>query len=137
MSDPLFEGRTILIADDEEYVRQHISKRLVSMGLHVLQAGTGEEVLGLMSMKPDLIIMDVRMPVLDGLETLKRLGNEGLGISIPVVLLSAMAQHDKIATGIAAGAVEYIIKPITFDRLLESIHRYLGQGKTETSRSVV
>ena len=126
METGIFTGRTILIADDEDYIRHHISRRLSLLGLRVLQAGTGEEVLSLVNEKPDLIVMDIRMPVLDGLETLRRLKDDGGTRSIPVVLLSAMAQQGEIALGLSAGADEYVMKPITFDRLLESINRYLA-----------
>ncbi len=126
MEDTGFKGKTILIADDEEYVRHHISKRLASLDLKVLQAGSGEEVLDLVKEHPHLIIMDVRMPVLDGLETLRRLKDDEETAGIPVVLLSALGQQDGIRMDLAAGADEYVMKPITFERLLESIRHHLG-----------
>ena len=99
------------------------------MGLRVLQAGTGTEVLGLTDEGMDLIIMDVRMPDLDGLETSRRLKGDEKTRKIPVVLLSAMAQQEEVTRGLAAGADEYIMKPITFERLLESIRKHLGRNK--------
>lgn len=118
-------GRTILIADDEEYVRHHLSRRLETLGLRVLQARTGEDVLNQVNDGLHLIVMDVRMPVMDGLETLRRLREKESTAAVPVVLLSAMARQGEIQMGKAADADEYIMKPITFDRLLESIRRHL------------
>jgi CheY-like chemotaxis protein len=123
-----FIGKSIIIADDEEYIRSHIAKKLEGMGLTVLQAGTGEEVLNLAEGHPDMIVMDVRMPILDGLETARRLKSSADHSGIPIVLLSALAPRDEIRTAPGAGADEYVMKPITFSRLMESIRRYLGAG---------
>ena len=120
-----FTGKCILIADDEEYVRNHLAKRLTLLGLNVLQAGTGTEVLELSARSPDLIIMDVRMPVLDGLDTARQLKSNPETSGIPVVLLSAMAQQAEVARGLANGANEYVVKPGTFNRILESINTNL------------
>lgn len=95
------------------------------MGLRVLQAGTGDEVLAQINKNPDLIIMDIRMPVLDGLETLEQIRNSESTRRIPVVLLSALAQSGEISPGLSVGADEYLMKPITFERLLESIRLHL------------
>ena len=118
-------GKIVLIADDEEYLRHHLARKMADFGLVVHQAGTGEEVIRLAELQPDLIIMDVKMPVLDGLETVKRLKSLERTASIPVLLLSAMAQEDKVAVALAVGAVEYVVKPITFDRLMDSVRTHL------------
>ena len=120
-----FSGKNILIADDEEYVRSHLAKRLTLLGLNVLQAGTGNEVLELSDSSLDLIIMDVKMPVLDGLDTARRLKSNPKTSGIPVVLLSAMAQQEEVERGLATGASEYVVKPVTFNRILESINTNL------------
>jgi len=125
MKQTSFDGKHILIADDEEYVRNHLAKRMDGMGLVVSQAGTGQEVLNLALDGPDLIIMDVKMPVLDGLETARRLKTDNQTRNIPVVLLSAMAQQEEVEKGLATGADEYVMKPVTFDRLMESVRRHL------------
>ena len=125
MNQADFNGKSILIADDEEYVRHHLAKKLSGMGLRVFQAGTGEEVLDLAGHHPDLIIMDVKMPVLDGLETARRLKTDNNTRGIPVVLLSAMAQREEVARGMATGADEYVMKPVTFSRLMESIREHI------------
>lgn len=125
MKHPEFSGKTVIIADDEEYVRYHLSRRLEEMGLGVLQAGTGVEVVDLARRQPNLIIMDVRMPVLDGLETVKRLRSSEETRAIPIVLLSALAQQEDVVEGLKTGADEYVMKPVTFERLMESIRKHL------------
>jgi CheY-like chemotaxis protein len=125
MNQTDFKGKSILIADDEEYVRHHLAKKLKSMGLRVIEAGTGMEVLSLAGEHPDLIIMDVKMPVLDGLETARRLKKDNSTRGIPVVLLSAMAQQAEVDLGMATGADEYVMKPITFNRLMDSIRTFI------------
>lgn len=125
MKQSEFNGKSIIIADDEEYIRHHLAKKLKSMGLRVYEAGTGVEVLNLADNHPNLIIMDVKMPLLDGLETARRLKNDVSTRSIPLVLLSAMAQKEEIARGMASGADEYVMKPVTFSRLMESIREFI------------
>jgi len=125
MNQTEFNGKSILIADDEEYVRHHLAKKLKSMGLRVFEAGTGMEVLNLAGEHPDLIIMDVKMPILDGLETARRLKGDNSTRGIPVVLLSAMAQQTEVDRGMATGADEYVMKPITFNRLMDSIRTFI------------
>lgn len=125
MKQSEFNGKSILIADDEEYIRHHLAKKLKSMGLMVYEAGTGIEVLNLADNQPNLIIMDVKMPILDGLETARRLKNDDSTRRIPLVLLSAMAQKEEVAQGMATGADEYVMKPVTFNRLMDSIREFI------------
>ena len=65
------------------------------------------------------------MPVLDGLETARRLKSDNKTRSIPVVLLSAMAQQEEVNRGMATGVDEYVMKPVTFNRLMKSIREHI------------
>ncbi len=121
----LLVGKTILIADDEAFVRSHISRRLDSMGLTVLEAATGQEVLDLMVHNPDMVLMDVRMPEIDGYETTRSIRQAAAGSNIPVILLSALSGEDDIRRGLEAGADEFLCKPVTFTMILESLNRRL------------
>jgi CheY-like chemotaxis protein len=121
-----WDGKSILIADDEEYVRRHLAKRLEAMGLTVFQAGTGIEVLEGSRKRPNLIVMDVKMPELDGLETTRRLKDDEETRDIPVILLSAMTRSDEVTEGMTAGAAGYLMKPITFDRFMNSVREHIG-----------
>ena len=114
-------GKKIIIADDEEFIRKHLTKRLSSMGLTVLEAATGRQVLDLLGNGPDLILMDVRMPEIDGYETTKQIKSDRTTCAIPVILLSALSGDDDIAYGFTVGADDFLCKPVTFAIILESI----------------
>ncbi|MDC7241096.1 MAG: response regulator [Spirochaetales bacterium] len=119
-------GKKIIIADDEDFIRQHLGRRLSGMGLEVLEAATGQQVLDLLSTFPDLILMDVRMPEVDGYETTRIIKSAEDTSGIPVILLSALAEDDDIRSGYNAGADEFLCKPVTFAVILESISRNLS-----------
>ena len=126
MNNNQLKGKSILIADDEDYVRQHLAKHLENLGLTIYQAGSGDEALILAENEPSLIILDVKMPNLDGIQTTRRLKENGKTRAIPVILLSAMVRNGEVSEGMAAGASGYLLKPITFARLLDSIKEYIG-----------
>lgn len=121
----IFQGKKILIADDEDFIRVHIAKKLSTKGLDVLQAGTGEEVLKLADQRPEVILMDVKMPVIDGFEAARRLKANPETAGIPLVLLSARAQREDLEEGYAAGADHYLTKPVTIQQILETIETCL------------
>ena len=126
MNDEGLEGKSVLIADDEEYIRKHIAKGLRSRGLNVLEAGTGDEVLELVARGPQVIIMDVQMPGLDGLTVARRLKEESPTAAIPLILLSARAQDSDIELGYAVGADYYLTKPVTFSQILGALKEALN-----------
>jgi CheY-like chemotaxis protein len=106
-------GKKIIIADDEEFIRRHLMKRLSSLGLIVLEAATGRQVLELLINTPDLILMDVRMPEIDGYETTRQIKTNLSTSDIPVILLSALSGWDDIEYGFRVGADEFLCKPVT------------------------
>jgi CheY-like chemotaxis protein len=119
-------GKKIIIADDEEFIRRHLMKRLSSLGLIVLEAATGRQVLELLINTPDLILMDVRMPEIDGYETTRQIKTNLSTSDIPVILLSALSGWDDIEYGFRVGADEFLCKPVTFSVILESISKKLS-----------
>ncbi|MDC7219577.1 MAG: response regulator [Spirochaetales bacterium] len=121
MVDSDLQGKRVLIADDEEYIRMHIAKGLRSRGLEVFEAGTGEEVLELVQNNPQVIIMDVQMPGLDGYSVAQKLKEKPETASIPLIMLSARAQDRDIEKGYAMGADYYLTKPVTFNQILGSL----------------
>ncbi|MDC7224374.1 MAG: response regulator [Spirochaetales bacterium] len=125
MIDDELNGKSILIADDEEYIRRHIAKGLRSRGLTVLEAGTGEEVLSLVVEKPHVIIMDIQMPGMDGFSVARRLKDQPETATIPLILLSARAQDQDIEKGYAMGADKYLTKPVTFTQILGALKEAL------------
>lgn len=123
---PLLEGKKIIIADDEQFIRQHITKKLVSLGLTVFEAETGKQVLDLLCSSPDLILMDVKMPVIDGYETTKQIKSDHSTCDIPIILLSALSANEDIEYGYRVGANDFLTKPVTFAIILETIRRQLN-----------
>ncbi len=117
---------SILVAEDDREVRELIDITLRLAGYDVVTASNGEQALALVKFSPpDLIMLDVRMPRLDGYETCKALKSDKLTASIPVLFLSARGNKQEVKTGLALGAVEYILKPISPDKLTEKIKRHL------------
>ena len=124
--NPVLKGKKIIIADDEAFVRQHITKKLISLGLTVFEAETGREVLELLRSGPDLILMDVKMPEIDGYETTRQIRSDHSTSDIPVILLSALSGSDDIEYGYKVGANDFLTKPVTFAIILETINRQLN-----------
>lgn len=122
----ILRDKKIIIADDEDFIRSHLSKKLCDMGLIVFEAASGREVLDLMNRQPDLILMDVRMPEVDGYETTRRIRKGTLVSRVPIILLSALAGDEDIHRGIQSGADEFLCKPVTFSVIIEVISNKLN-----------
>lgn len=102
----------ILIAEDEPDIRDLIEFTLKYGGHDVVSVSNGEEAYRLAKkLKPDLILLDVRMPVMSGYEACKLIKNDPETSHIPVVFLSAKGQSSEIKAGLEAGAVDYLLKP--------------------------
>jgi CheY-like chemotaxis protein len=119
----------ILVADDERDIRELINFTLLFAGHTVTQAANGAEALELaQQIKPDLIMMDVRMPRMTGYEACRQMKLIDDIKDIPVVFLSAKGQDEEIQTGIGAGAVAYILKPFAPDDLTRRVSEILEQN---------
>src|SRR5712691_11215646 len=103
----------ILVVDDSETNRDIIVTRLEAHGYEMLQAADGEEALAAVTQHhPDLVLLDVMMPNLDGIEACRRLkSNDDLAF-MPVILVTARADPKNVVEGLEAGADEYLTKPI-------------------------
>lgn len=118
----------ILVAEDERDIRELIAFTLQFAGHEIAQAANGAEAVELApQVKPDLIMMDVRMPKMTGYEACKALKDIDEVKDIPVVFLSAKGQDEEIATGIDAGAVAYILKPFAPNELTKRIGEILDE----------
>ncbi len=116
----------ILLVEDNEMNRDMLSRRLERKGFQVVIAGDGSEALTLaMTESPDLILMDMSLPVLDGWEVTRRLKISEDTRQIPVIGLSAHAMAGDREKGLAAGCDDYDTKPVEFDRLLKKIGVFL------------
>ena len=103
----------ILIADDNASNRDILQTRLAALGYEILTASDGEEALGMArEAQPDLILLDVMMPKLDGLEVCRRLKADGSLPLIPVIMVTAKTDSKDIIAGLEAGGDEYLTKPV-------------------------
>lgn len=112
----------ILVTEDERDIRELVAFTLRFAGYEVVTAENGEEgVLMAAQEKPDMILMDVRMPKLTGYEACARIKANPELADIPVVFLSAKGQEAEIRTGLDAGASEYLLKPFGPLELVERV----------------
>jgi signal transduction histidine kinase/CheY-like chemotaxis protein len=119
-------GQTVLVVEDHAINRKLARNVLCSRGFTVLEATTGEEALELVSRsRPDLILMDIQLPGLDGLEVTRRLGADAATADIPVVALTAHAQQADERRALEAGCVGYIAKPIRLNRFPTEVASFL------------
>ncbi len=118
----------VLIADDDEDILSLVAFRLERSGYEVVTAADGEEAFAVaLERQPNLAILDVMMPKLDGYELTKKLREEEATRSIPVVLLTARVQEADVARGFEAGADDYIKKPFSPQELRARVQAILGR----------
>jgi DNA-binding response OmpR family regulator len=130
MSDPASadDQPVILAADDDEDILQLVAFRLGRAGYRVLQARDGEEALALaMEHEPDLAVLDVGMPKMDGLEVARRLRAAEATKSIPIIMLTARAQDTDVQGGFDAGANDYLRKPFSPKELRTRVEALLAR----------
>ncbi len=120
----------ILVVDDEVYILHILEFSLTAEGFEVITANNGELAIEKAKQeKPDLIVLDIMMPVLDGYETCRRLKRESETKNIPVVLLTAKGRDIDKRLGFEVGAIDYVIKPFSPNRLIDRIQEILGCRK--------
>ena len=120
--------RRILVVDDEPDYVGTIQCRLEWCHYEVLSAGNGEEALKIAEdEKPDLILLDTNMPVMNGLETLERVRKNTALRDTPVIMVTALCEREHIDAASAYGIAGYVTKPIDFTSLLDKIYGILGQ----------
>ncbi len=122
----------ILVVDDEIYIVHILDFSLGMEGYEVLTALDGEQALEKARAEhPDLIVLDIMMPKLDGYETCKMLKADDRTKDIPVILLSAKGRNVDQKVGFEVGADDYITKPFSPRKLVERINAILGQGTSQ------
>jgi two-component system, cell cycle response regulator DivK len=116
----------ILLVEDNEMNRDMLSRRLMRRGYEVLIAVDGQQALDMAaSESPDLILMDMSLPVIDGWEATRRVKAAVMTRSIPVIALTAHAMEGDRGKALAAGADDFDTKPIDLDRLLAKMEALL------------
>lgn len=118
------EKETILLVDDEEDLVKIVTNRLEAEGYEVLVAYDGWQALEKVKANPNLILLDIMMPGMDGLEALRRLKNNEETREIPVIMFTAVGATKAIFDAQALGATDYIIKPFKPEELLSLVKRY-------------
>lgn len=119
--------KTIMVVEDNEDLRFYLKDNLKA-GYHVEEATNGQE--GWEKIKrlnPDLVVSDIMMPLMDGVELARKIKSEMLTAHIPVILLTAIGSEEKQLEGLKAGANDYITKPFTFEILASRINNLLAQ----------
>jgi len=125
---------TILVVDDDPVIQKLLIVNFEMEGYRVMTASDGIEGLALVaSDRPDLVLVDVMMPRMDGLEVVRQLRADAGTATIPVILLSAKAQSIDISAGIDAGADDYVTKPFDPLELLDKVAGLVGPATPDAS----
>lgn len=117
--------RTVIVAEDESLIRMDIVETLLEHGFDVVaEASDGEQAVALVTEhKPDLLVMDIKMPNMDGITAAEKL----VGTKTPIVLLTAFSQKELVDRASEAGAMAYVVKPFTPNDLLPAIEIALSR----------
>jgi CheY-like chemotaxis protein len=119
----------VLLVEDNEMNRDMLSRRLVRNGYDVVIAVNGQEGLDMAAgEKPDLILMDMSLPVLDGWEATRRLKADPATAAIPIIALTAHAMESDKEKALAAGCDDFDTKPIELPRLLEKMKAFVSDA---------
>lgn len=116
------------MVDDDEAVRDSLRRTLVFEGYHVVTAADGAQALAaLVADRPDLVVLDVQMPVLDGMATVRRMRADGE--QVPVLMLTARDGTSDRVTGLDVGADDYLAKPFALEELLARVRALLRRAR--------
>jgi len=120
-------AKTILVIEDDKFLRELISRKLTGEGFDVLEAVDGEEgIKKIKEGKPDLVLLDLILPSIDGFEILTRVRDDPEVSSIPVIILSNLGQREEVEKGLKLGAIDYLIKAhFTPGEIIEKIKNVL------------
>jgi len=120
-------AKTILIIEDDKFLRELIVQKLLKEGYEIFEAVDGEEgIKKIKGEKPDLVLLDLILPGIDGFEVLSKMKEEPQISSIPVIILSNLGQREDVEKGLGLGAVDYLIKAhFTPGDIIEKIKKVL------------
>ena len=119
---------TVLVAEDDEDIRSLVAFRLERAGYRVVAAADGRRAYEVaVAQLPDLAVLDVMMPRLDGYELMRRLRADERTSRLPIILLTARAQESDVQRGLEAGADDYIRKPFSPQEVMARVQAILGR----------
>ena len=120
----------VLVVEDNEMNRDMLSRRLTRRGFQVIFAVDGQQGVDLArSERPDIILMDMSLPVMDGWEATRRVKSDDATRGVPIIGLTAHAMAGDREKAIEAGCDDYDTKPVELERLIGKMERLLGAGK--------
>lgn len=119
-------SKTVLIVDDAAFMRMMIKKMITKEGFVVVaEAANGKEAIeAYKEHSPDIVLLDITMPIMDGIEALK--GIKSVDEDANVIMCSAMGQQAMVMEAIKCGAKDFIVKPFKSDRVIESLNKALN-----------
>jgi two-component system, cell cycle response regulator DivK len=121
-------SRRILVVEDQEDNRQILRDLLGNAGYELIEAVDGEQALAAYAkQRPDLILMDIQLPIMDGYETTRRIRTDPESKAIPIIAVTSYALAGDEAKALAAGCNGYITKPYSPRALLAKVREFLGQ----------
>ncbi|MBA3602916.1 MAG: response regulator [Parachlamydiaceae bacterium] len=115
----------VLIVEDNEMNRDMLGRRLIRKGYEIIYALNGEEAIEKAKSKPDIILMDLSLPIMTGWDAIKLLRTMESTSNIPIIAITAHALSGEMETAFEAGCNDYLTKPIEFDLLLEKMEALL------------
>lgn len=122
--------KTILLADDDEDVRNVIRMRLQNLPFSLLEVADGQAALAKAKReRPDLVILDWNMPGMTGIEVMAALQQDPVTAHIPVIMMTGKDDHVDQARGIRLGAIAYLVKPFSPQELLQKVQAALGEQR--------
>ncbi len=120
-------NRSVLIAEDSVATRRALAFVLKKLNYEVLEAVNGAEALAMARKhQPGLILLDIMMPALTGIEVVKILRNEPATTSTPIIMLTSLTDSNTVVEAVKSGANDYILKPYTADTIVDRVQKYLG-----------
>lgn len=125
----------VLVAEDDKFLKQVYINKLPKEGFEVELATDGETALEkVKSFKPDLIILDIMMPKMNGLEVLEKLKESPEYKNIPVIITSNLDKNNDVKKGLDLGAVDYMIKSdVSINDIVDNIRKHLSESKAKDS----
>jgi CheY-like chemotaxis protein len=127
LEDNLNKQSRILIVDDEPFNVDYLEQELEDSNYQLMTSSNGREALDkIKGEQPDLILLDLMMPILDGFAVLAEIKADTALRDIPVIIISAEKDSKSVVKGIKQGAEDYLNKPVDADLLLQKVKEYLG-----------
>jgi DNA-binding response OmpR family regulator len=131
------EGKKVLLVDDDEHILRSLRTYLEMENFEVETAGGGSEALDKVAKDaPDLIVLDVMMPVMDGFQVLEALKGKPATENIPIIMLTAKGQDTDVLKGYQLRASSYMTKPVNYNELVDNINLVFTQDAIDAKKTI-